>query len=95
MKETRIPPALAANLVANSGNTIYGVGVIQLKQYGKMNSLHGVLKSSWTLAIAGLPHHECSCATQIHEKQREQIILTELEVPGCIYSMSITLHHIQ
>ena len=28
MKETRMPPAKAANLVANSGNTIYGVGVI-------------------------------------------------------------------
>ena len=28
MKETRMPPALAANLVANSDNTIYGVGVI-------------------------------------------------------------------
>ena len=29
MKETRMPPAQAANLVANSGNTIYGVSVIQ------------------------------------------------------------------
>ena len=29
MKETRMPPAKAANLVANSGNTIYGVGVIE------------------------------------------------------------------
>ena len=29
MKETRMPPVKAANLVANSGNTIYGVGVIQ------------------------------------------------------------------
>ena len=29
MKETQMPPAWAANLVANSGNTIYGVGVIQ------------------------------------------------------------------
>ena len=28
MKETRMPPAWAANLVANNGNTIYGVGVI-------------------------------------------------------------------
>ena len=28
MKETRMPPAYSANLVANSGNTIYGVGVI-------------------------------------------------------------------
>ena len=28
MKETRMPTALAANLVANSGNTIYGVSVI-------------------------------------------------------------------
>ena len=28
MKETRMPPAKAANLVANNGNTIYGVGVI-------------------------------------------------------------------
>ena len=29
MKETRIPPAQSANLAANSGNTIYGVGVIE------------------------------------------------------------------
>ena len=29
MKETRMPPASAANLVANSGNTIYWVSVIQ------------------------------------------------------------------
>ena len=28
MKETRMPPALSANLVANSGNTIPGVSVI-------------------------------------------------------------------
>ena len=28
MKETRMPPAESANLVANSGNTIYGVSVI-------------------------------------------------------------------
>ena len=28
MKETRMPPAQATNLVANSGNTICGVGVI-------------------------------------------------------------------
>ena len=28
MKETRMPPALAANLVENSGNTIYRVSVI-------------------------------------------------------------------
>ena len=29
MKETRMPPAWSANLVANSGNTIYGVSVIE------------------------------------------------------------------
>ena len=28
MKQTRMPPAKAANLVANSGNTIYGISVI-------------------------------------------------------------------
>ena len=28
MKGTRMPPAYSANLVANSGNTIYGVSVI-------------------------------------------------------------------
>ena len=27
MKETRMPPAYSANLVANSGNAIYGVSV--------------------------------------------------------------------
>ena len=30
MKETRMPPAYSANLVANSGNTIYGVSVINI-----------------------------------------------------------------
>ena len=29
MKKTRMPPVKAANLVANSDNTIYGVGVIK------------------------------------------------------------------
>ena len=28
MKETQMPPASAVNLVAESGNTIFGVGVI-------------------------------------------------------------------
>ena len=28
MKETRMPPVYSANLVANSGNTIYNVSVI-------------------------------------------------------------------
>ena len=36
MKVTRMPPAYSANLVANSGNTIYGVSVIAM-------SLSGVL----------------------------------------------------
>ena len=30
MKVTRMPPSEAANLVANSGNTIYGVGVFEV-----------------------------------------------------------------
>ena len=30
MKVTQMPPVYAANLVANSGNTAYGVGVIRL-----------------------------------------------------------------
>ena len=34
MKETRTPPAKAANLVVNSGNTIYGVGVIGIRAVG-------------------------------------------------------------
>ena len=29
MKETRMPPAQSANLVANNGSTIYGVSVIK------------------------------------------------------------------
>ena len=28
MKDTRMPPAYSANLVANSGNSIYGVSVM-------------------------------------------------------------------
>ena len=30
MKVTQMPPVHAANLVANNGNTAYGVGVIEL-----------------------------------------------------------------
>ena len=33
MKETRMPPVQSVNLVANSGNTIYGVGVIKTTGY--------------------------------------------------------------
>ena len=33
MKETRMPPAQSANLVANSGNTIYGVSVITILRW--------------------------------------------------------------
>ena len=33
MKETRMPPAYSANLVANSGNTIYGVSVISVYNF--------------------------------------------------------------
>ena len=33
MKETRMPPAWSANLVANSGNTIYRVSVIYWRIY--------------------------------------------------------------
>ena len=35
MKETRMPPPQSANLAANSGNTIYGVGVIDTTRIGK------------------------------------------------------------
>ena len=45
MKETRMPPALSANLVANSGNTIYGVSVIpelELKLNSNSNSGIGI-----------------------------------------------------
>ena len=38
MKETRMPPALSANLVANSGNTIYGVSIICSRVYDKTYS---------------------------------------------------------
>ena len=39
MKETQMPPAHAANLVANSGNALYGVLVITCQQhsYGFLN----------------------------------------------------------
>ena len=33
MKVTQMPPVHAANLVANSGNTAYGVDVIQMHWY--------------------------------------------------------------
>ena len=35
MKETGMQPALATNLVANSGNNIYGVSVIQNNVLGQ------------------------------------------------------------
>ena len=34
MKVTQMPPVYAANLVANSGNTAYGVDIINLEQKG-------------------------------------------------------------
>ena len=55
MKETRMPPAKAANLVANSGNTIYGVGVIDIGKLVLQIMFAGWLvkdvfafKQSWT-----------------------------------------------
>ena len=39
MKVTQMPPVHAANLVANSGNTVYGVGVIDIKQ-GCRSNIH-------------------------------------------------------
>ena len=42
MKETRMPPVQSANLVANSANTIYGVGVI--KTAGHYTFLNDSLK---------------------------------------------------
>ena len=43
MKETRVPPAQSANLAANSGNTIYGVGVINNKPaLAQMMAWHGI-----------------------------------------------------
>ena len=51
MKETRMPPALAVNRVANSGNTIYGVGVIEdmnIFEYGHL----AVNKLMWNLSVA-------------------------------------------
>ena len=46
MKETQMPPAKAANLVANNGNTIYGVGVIAER----------TLNSVVTFLISGIVH---------------------------------------
>ena len=40
MKETRMPPAQSANLVANSGNTIYGVGVIESVWVTEAGNVH-------------------------------------------------------
>ena len=48
MKETRIPPAHAANLMANSGNALYGVKVIFHELY-----LHLSLYSTGRLSKHG------------------------------------------
>ena len=45
MKETRMPPAQSANLAANSGNTIYGVGVIE-RNYGQQNFVVYILQTT-------------------------------------------------
>ena len=46
MKDTRMPPAQSANLVANSGNTIYGVsviGIIKIRQFpGRLMFMVGI-----------------------------------------------------
>ena len=41
MKETRVPPAHAANLVANSGNDLYGVYVIT-QVFGNFSSIMAI-----------------------------------------------------
>ena len=38
MKVTQMPPVHAANLVANSGNTAYGVDVIIVREMGKLHT---------------------------------------------------------
>ena len=47
MKETRMPPAYAANLVANSGNTIYGVSVIDALLTNDLSRLRSLCVSSY------------------------------------------------
>ena len=58
MKVTQMPPVHAANLVANSGNTAYGVDVIGL--YGNIDVLaqdcnkSSICCQQWTGLILGL-----------------------------------------
>ena len=47
MKVTRMPPAYSANLVANSGNTIYGVSVID----------HWSLGANWHTNVSDSTHN--------------------------------------
>ena len=64
MKETRMPPALSANLVANSGNTIYGVSVIpelklvELKMELELKILELELKTGIVFFLSN-----CYCST--------------------------------
>ena len=46
MKETRVPPALAANLVENSDNTTYGVSVIVRCPWKNNDTFTFCIKSS-------------------------------------------------
>ena len=39
MKVTQMPPVHVANLVANSGNTAYGIGVIVTLQYINLSGM--------------------------------------------------------
>ena len=47
MKGTRMPPAYSANLVANNGNTIYGVSVIHSCDAGLCKNI--ITKNEWNI----------------------------------------------
>ena len=65
MKETRMPPAQSANLVANNGSTIYGVSVIQPNQIpGLMSHANTLMTSTYPASQARLHPRSLKCDLQ-------------------------------
>ena len=77
MKETRMPPAQAASLVANSGNTIYGVSVIDrvLSEYS--SSLEW--RHNGHNGISNHQPHDCSLNRLFRPKSQKT---SQLHVTG-------------
>ena len=73
MKDTRMPPAWSANLVANSGNTLYGVSVIMVPRHACLHSFSlSTTFSFWIPCYTFLEHKHGSEATGLWTRDQIQ-----------------------